>query len=181
MKSIILLFILIAFGRCTNSSYKNAGSIELITEKARQDSIFRNLILLTNNSIPEPARNDSLAFLVLPVQASCPACRKKTIDSIAKHRSGLLPNRFIILSANGGRKTINSFFREENTELPEIENHLFLDSSNTAFRYDLYSDKPTIYYTYNQKAYKKVAAIPTTVRDDLREFFSGFRHDQQKN
>jgi hypothetical protein len=56
---------------------------------------------------------------------------------------------------------------------------LILDSTNIARKLNLYDKKPTIYYTYNRKAYKKVAAIPSTVRDDLQEFFSGFRNSMK--
>ena len=59
--------------------------------------------------------------------------------------------------------------------MPAIENRLFLDSVNLALKLDLYFDKPTIYYTAQQKAYKKVSAIPATVKADLRAFFSGYR------
>jgi hypothetical protein len=164
---------------CMGGSSKNQNSIELVTEKVKQESIFRNLITVVNTTLPEAMQNDSLAFLILPVQASCPACRNKTIDSIVNHRKDLADNHFIIISANGGRKTISSYFQENDKRLPVIEKQLFLDSTNQAFKLALYDKKPTIYYTYNRKAYKKVAAIPSTVRDDLREFFSGYRNQKQ--
>lgn len=162
-------------------SKSQATSIEQVTDIQAQDSIFQNLVKLTHGTIPDNTLNDSLAFLILPVQASCPSCRKKTIDSIVKHQQNLDDGRFIVISANGGRKTIGSFFKEQDERLPVIENRLFLDTINQAYKYDLYKDKPTIYYTYQQKAYKKVAAIPATVREDLREFFSGYRSDEHKN
>lgn len=165
-----MFLLLMACGKLANKE----SSIELISEPEKQQSVFENLLKLTN-SIPESKGQDSLAFLILPVQASCPACRKKTIDSLIKHKDGLNNNHFVIISANGGRKTIGSYFKEEKAELPEFNNKLFLDSTNVAFKYDLYTDKPTMYYTYNRRAYKKVAAIPITVREDLREFFSGYR------
>ncbi|OQP58190.1 hypothetical protein A3860_07650 [Niastella vici] len=166
--------ILLALTICLacNEAGKKQKSIELITEASRQTNIFNNLIAVTNNTIPEARRSDSLAFLILPVQASCPACRKKTIDSIIEHRGDLPDRRFVVISANGGRKTIGAYFKEENSELPIIENKLFLDSMNRAFKYDLYSDKPTIYYTFNQKAYKKISSIPITVKQDLHSFFT---------
>jgi hypothetical protein len=175
MKTIALCLSASLVIACGNN--KKSNSIELITESQKQSSIFQSLLAITNNAVPENDLNDSLSFLILPVQASCPACRKKTIDSIVKYRKKLAPNRFIVISASGGRKTINSYFREEDAELPVIENKLFLDSINQAYKFDLYSDKPTIYYAYNKRVYKKVAAIPATVKEDLREFFSGYRNE----
>jgi hypothetical protein len=154
-------------------------SIELITDAGKQDVIFKNLVDLTGNAISDNKFKDSLAFLILPVQASCPSCRKKTIDSIVKHQSDLLEKHYIIISSIGGRKTVNGFFREVDKELPVMDRELFLDSTNKAFKLELYDKKPTIYYTYNQKAYKKVAAIPSTVRQDLQEFFSGQRNENK--
>ncbi len=110
---------------CKNSPGKLA-SIESIRDPAVQDSLFRQLLSLTNHAIPENELNDSLAFLVLPMEASCPACRKKTVDSIVRHKNSLLERHYIILSASGGRKTINSYFIEEGEQLPEIQNKLFL-------------------------------------------------------
>jgi ATP-dependent phosphoenolpyruvate carboxykinase len=156
------------------SEKEKVSSTELITQADRQNDLFQKLLVVTENEIPKEHRADSLVFLILPVQASCPACRKKTIDSIVKHNTGLAANHFIIVSASGGRKTISGYFKELNYELPEIPGKFFLDSNNLAFKTQLYKDKPTIYYTYNQKAYKKVAAIPRTVKKDLRDFFSGY-------
>jgi hypothetical protein len=168
-----LALILFAVGMSCGKPLKKDDSVELITSATQQDSLFHKLVTITNNTIQ--GVNDSLAFLVLPVQASCPSCRKKTIDSIMKHQAHLANNHYIIISANTGRKTIGGYFREQEYQLPDIPGKLFLDSVNMAFKYNLYKDKPTIYYSYNRKAYKKVAAIPATVRDDLREFFSGHR------
>lgn len=153
------------------------SSIEYIENGNRQDSIFKMLVTLTNNEISANHLDDSLAFLILPIQASCPSCRNKTIDSISKYRNNLEDRHFIIISANGGSKTINGYFKENNKVLPVIKNKLFLDTTNRAFKYELYDKKPTIYYAYKQKAFKKVAAIPTTVRQDLQEFFSGHRSE----
>lgn len=149
------------------------SSVELVTSRTKQDSLFNGLIEVTSNSIPDDLLKDSLAFLVLPVQAICPSCREKTVDSIVKYQDHLPDKHFIIISANGGRKLINSFFKEEHKLLPVIEGRLFLDSTNMAHRYELYEDKPTMYYTYRRKVYKKVASVPATVRKDLHQFFSG--------
>jgi hypothetical protein len=172
---VFLFFVFALMGACNN---KKAGSIEEITNSNTQDSVFNSLIALTQEVLPEPVRKDSLAFLILPVQASCPACRKKTIDSIVAHSGTLTDRHYIIISANGGRKTINGFFKENDKELPVIKDRLFIDSINMAHKFELYDEKPTIYYTFNKKAYKKVSAIPVTVKEDLREFFSGHRQSE---
>jgi hypothetical protein len=151
-------------------------SVEMITTEKRSDSIFKNLMKVVNNTIVDEEINDSLAFLILPIKASCPSCRKKTIDSILKYKDSMKERHFIIINFSGGRSSIEDYFMEQKGVLPVIENKLFLDSTNKSYRLDLCIDRPTIYYTYNRKAYKKVAAIPVTVRDDLREFFSGFRN-----
>lgn len=180
MNYILILKAVLLLTACENLENKNK-STELISDMQIQDSIFKNLVSLTNTHIPESELSDSLAFLILPVEASCPACRKKTIDSILKHQTKLIERHYIIISAPGGRKIINSYFQEQGEKLPVMENKLFLDSIQMAFKYDLFTDNPTIYYTANKKAYKKVSAVPATVKDDLREFFSGFRGTKQES
>lgn len=172
---IFVVLVVIGCGR----SLKKPNSIELISDESRQDSIFSKLLVITNNVLSENIQEDSLAFLVLPVQASCPGCRNKTIDSIFEHRNSLADRHYVIISANGGRKTINGYFQENDKELPIIENRLFLDSTNLALDFNLYEKEPTIYYTVNKKAFKKVTAVPATVKDDLREFFSGTRDEKK--
>ncbi|MBO9565450.1 MAG: hypothetical protein J7621_21920 [Niastella sp.] len=174
MKMIILSGVIVLLAACGKPS---TTSIEMITAPGQQDSLFKGLMATTQYRVPETVRDDSLAFLVLPVQASCPACRKKSIDSIMKYQVNLPANHYIIIAANGGRKTIRGYFQEQNYELPivRIDQQLTLDSQNLAHQYDLYKDKPTLYYSRHQKVYKKVAAIPATVRADLCEFFSGHR------
>lgn len=96
-----------------------------------------------------------------------------------KYQSSLAVKHYIIIAANGGRKTINGYFREQAYELPDMKNQLFLDSNNLAFKNNLYKDKPTMYYTHAGKAYKKIEAVPATVRKDLQEFFSGHRESNE--
>jgi hypothetical protein len=175
MKIGVLIILIVLFG-CGKVKNKHT-SIEFINSGGEQDSIFNQLVALTWNTIKDTTLNDSLAFLILPVQASCPGCRIKTIDSIVKNRDRLKEHHYIIVSANGGRKKINGFFYEQGEELPVIENKFFLDTLNLSYHLNLCEEKPTIYYTYNKKAYKKVAAIPATVRQDLQEFFSGNRNN----
>jgi hypothetical protein len=171
----LLAIATLLFAIACGQSDKKHESVEIISSPGKQDSIFNGLLTITGNNIPANELSDSLTFLVLPVQASCPACRKKTIDSILKHKNNLLKGRYIIISASGGRKRIGSFFKEQGAEIPDMKNRLILDSINQAYRFSLYEKNPAIYFTYNKKAYKKIIAIPTTVKDDLREFFSGFR------
>ena len=112
---------------------------------------------------------------MLPLAESCPSCRKKTIDSILKYTENLLDRHYIIIAANGGLKTMNSYFSKHGRRVPEISGRVFLDSSNRSFKYDLFDNNPSMYYSYNRKVYKKVLAVPATVRQDLHEFFSGNR------
>jgi hypothetical protein len=179
IKSIILIVTALQVLGCGNSS-KKPDSVETIAQEM-QGTVFKSLLQVTGSSRFESNINDSMAFLVLPIQASCPACRKKTIDSIIARQKDLLPNHFIIISAKAGLKKMNAYFAEQGYELPVLENKLFLDSLNDAFKLGLYEDKPTVYYTFGQKAYKKVAALPATVRKDLREFFSGTRINRTSN
>ena len=158
------------------SSTVTPNSVEMISQTGEQDSLFRNLITLSHSSLPDSIPHDSLVFLVLPLQASCPSCRNKTIDSIVKHQTNLAKNHFIVLSANGVRKTMTSYFRERNAELLDLKNQLILDSTNIAFKLHLFNDNPAIYYSAGGKVYKKILAIPATVKQDLQEFFSAYRN-----
>lgn len=177
MKTISLFFCISLLSACGKGP---ESSVILITTPTQQDALFEGLMEVTQYGIPEMFIRDSLSFLVLPVQASCPSCRKKTIDSIMKHQDNLTDRHYIIIAANGGRKTIRGYFREQAYELPDIKNRLFLDSNNLANKNNLYKDNPTLYYAYDKKVYKKVAAIPATVREDLREFFSGHRESSSE-
>jgi hypothetical protein len=168
---VVFLFTILIYA-CDNSAGKQE-SVTAINGFTTQETIFKSLVDLTNHTIPKDMVNDSLAFLILPVHASCPYCRKKTIDSILKYQNALADRHYIIISANAGRKTIASYFRERGKELPVVENKLFLDTANKAFALDLYDNRPTIYYAYNKKVFQKVASLPATVKDDLHRFFSG--------
>lgn len=171
----IFFALLVLIASCKTKSYDKEQSVEIITSLAEQDSVFRKLVAVTGHIVQDDIRSDSLAFLVLPVQASCPSCRKKVIKSIVKFKDNLKPNHFIVISARGGRKNINGYFKEEGEELPVIDKRLFLDTTNEASKLKLFDEKPTFYYTRNKLAYKKVSAIPATVKGDLSEFFLGYR------
>ena len=179
MKRIVLSLFTIGQLVACNNPFDKAGnkpnSTTPISDVASQVLIFNILVSLTDKTVLEKQLNDTLAFLVLPVKLSCPACRKKTIDSIVKHQNDLPERHFIIISGSEGRRNMSSYFKEVNKEMPVMENQLFLDTTNQAAKKELVTENPVIYYTANQKAFKKVSAIPATVRDDLREFFSGTR------
>lgn len=178
LKPVLLLFLIGLLWACNNTSGKpghKPNSSQPITDVKAQSSIFNSLLNLTGNVISENHLKDSLAFLVLPVKLSCPACRKKAIDSIVKHQRDLPGRHYIIISGSEGRRNLNSYFLEVDKEMPVMENQLFLDTINQAYKSELVSENPVIYYTADRKAYKKVSAMPATVRDDLREFFSGTR------
>lgn len=175
MKLILPVIILLILVTACGKSDSKQKSVDLITEPSEQEKVFQDLLSLTDSSISTVMQQDSLAFLILPVEASCPACRKKTIDSIMKHKDNLLDRRFIIISGAGTRKILGSYFMEQNYRLPEIKNRLFLDSTYHAHKAKLYTTNPTLYYTFNRKAYKRISAVPSTVKEDLREFFSGYR------
>lgn len=176
--SIAAIGILFVIG-CGDASDK-PKSVELITREGQQDSLFNSLLKVTGSTLKYSMSNDSLAFMILPVQASCPSCRDKTIDSIIKHQNNLPASHFIIISASGGRKTMSAYFREQNSDIPDLPNQLILDSTNVAYKQNLFKDNPALYYSSNRKVYKKVLAIPATVKQDLQEFFTGFRSDSQK-
>ena len=165
------IILLLSFSFACGDRNPENSSVEVITGDSLQKKIFEHLLAVTENKIPATHLDDSLSFLLLPVHAICPYCRKKVIDSIAKYKEEIPPNQYIVISADGGKKLIGSYFKEQGQELPST-NRIFLDSTNLAFRYDLFDEKPTIYYTSNQRAIIKVASIPATVKQDLHTFFS---------
>ncbi len=180
------MFVGIAYLLSCNNLKDNVSNetnnVELIVSPETQELIFNDLVNLADSTIANTQLNDSLAFLILPVKLSCPACLKKTIDSIVKHQNDLAVGHFIIISGSEGQKNMNSYFQEVNKEMPVMKGQLFLDTTNQAYKKKLLSENPVIYYTANQKAFKKVSSIPATVRNDLREFFSGTHNiDRTKN
>ena len=94
-----------------------------------------------------------------------------------KHKDILSENHFIIISAPAGIKGIGAYFKEQNYQIPKIKNKLYLDTTYLAYKLSLFDANPAIFYAYNAKVYKKVYTIPATIKEDLREFFSGYRID----
>lgn len=174
MRNIFLLIISCTIASCGNDKPSPYISTEIITSVAVQEQLFQDLQEVFLKDISGINPGDSLSFLILPLQASCPSCRKKTIDSIMAHPQ-LQKNHFINIAISGGRKTANSFFRQQNYEMPELTSTFQFDSTNLTYQKGLYKDQPMIYYAANQKVYKKIAARPSSVREDLREFFTGYR------
>ncbi len=174
MKTLFCFILAISVFSCKDKG-PIINSIEMIESEHLKKIYFDGLMSVTNNSIESTLRQDSLAFLILPLEASCPSCRKKTIDSIIHRQYNLKVKHFIILSSATDYKTINGYFVDRKGALPKLENQLFLDTTNNAGFLQLFDKKPTFYYSYQGKVYKKVAAIPATVKEDLREFFSGYR------
>jgi len=143
---------------------------EFITDSSLQKEIFSRLAKLTQQPESETNLNDSMAFLLLPVKASCPACRRKTIDSIDKYKNRLNDSRYIVIVGNG-IKSINGFFKQQNRELPVMAHNIFIDTSNYAILNDLTSSNPNIYYAFRGKAYLKISCQPNTIRNDLKKYF----------
>jgi hypothetical protein len=165
------VFIFISAISCKNAQAVKDTHVELISDLSKQTALFQGLADIAKNKLSEPGLNDSISFLVLPVQRCCASCRKKTIDSIVKYQDKLDQDCFVIISANGGRKTINAFFREQQYELP-LGTAIVLDTTDAALEKQLYTDNPAFYYAFNRKIYKKVAALPITIKQDLSEFFN---------
>lgn len=177
IRIILSVLIFICLMACKEGMKKPSSTI-MITDPAQQQVTFKNLVNLTGHQLSTDELKDSVAFLILPVKLSCPACRKKTIDSIVKHQNSLLNRHYIIISASEGRKNISSYFLEQDHEMPEMPNQLFLDTTHQAHKIDLVKENPVLYYAFEEKVYKMVSAIPATVKEDLREFFSGKRSEQ---
>lgn len=175
MKKLLIIYLAISFIACRGEKKK---SVEIISQFDQQDALFKSLATIANGVLTGNEFKDSLAFLVLPLEASCPSCRNKTIDSILKYQQNLARNHYIILSGKVGRKYMRSYFRERKGDLPDMPGQLIIDSTNQADQHKLYKNNPAIYYAFNQKVYKKVLALPLTVKQDLHEYFSGRRNDE---
>jgi hypothetical protein len=144
---------------------------EIIAEGGRQDTLFRQLMSITKKSMSDSILTDSLAFLILPVEAACPACRKKVIDSLIEHEDSLDSKHFVIVSGTSNRN-INSYLVERGMRLPVRNKNVLIDSTNQAFKMGLIFTEPTVYYAYNQRAYQKITCIPSNVKKEMHLFFS---------
>lgn len=151
----------------------NAGpaSAGVVTDPVVQDSLFRRLARLTQNSIDANRQNDSLAFLFLPLQASCPACRRKAIESIVKYRDRLDDKHYVIITG-GGEKLVKEYFEQQEREVP-FAGSIFYDTAGLAASNKISAKNPNVYYSYDRKVYRKVSCVPATIKRDLEEFFKG--------
>lgn len=167
---VVFIFSLILLS-CSEKNNDIDPNVQKIVDQSLQDSLFNQLSYLTFNSIPASFRNDSLSFLILPIEAACPSCRKKTIDSILKYQSSLRSNQFIIISGTG-MDAIKSYFNEQNTAMPVAYQGIFYDTTNQAFIKDLIFTKPTIYNSSAAKVYEKISCVPTNIKKHLKAFFT---------
>ena len=176
MKYLLIIYATILLSAC-NSKVTLAPRDTIIQHTEQQVSLYKRLTQIVPVILPQ---EDSLSFLILPLDAACPACRDKTLDSIYKFRKNVPPNHFIILSLNGGKKRLKQYFKNAgHSKIPEIPGVLFIDSTVKAWDLGLYKDNPTLYYTANGHTYRKIEAWPHTVKEDLREFFRGYRKNTE--
>lgn len=166
--TILLCTLLIGCGS-SNDNIKESA-IPVIDAK-EQDTLFQLIMQVTNNHLPERVQTDSVAFLILPLQQSCPSCRDKTIDSIVFYNRHIASNRFIILSAHAGVKNAGVFFKERGHRMPPLSDQFYMDSTNKASSFHLFESNPAFYYAANGKVYKKSLALPATIKQDLQNFF----------
>src|SRR5687768_4161950 len=108
-----------------NSKAPLAPRDTIIQRPEQQASLYRQLAQIVPTELPP---GDSLSFLVLPLDAACPSCRDKTLDSIYKFRKRIPPNHYIILSFRGGKKHLKQYFKNAgHSKIPEIPGVLFID------------------------------------------------------
>ena len=168
----LITYAVILLSAC-NSKVTLAPRDTIIQQVDQQVSLYNQLAQLLPTELPQ---EDSLSFLILPLDAACPACRDKTLDSIYKFRKNVPPHHYIILSLDGGKKRLKQYFKNAgHSKIPEIPGVLYIDSTIKAWSLGLYKDNPTLYYTANGRTYRKIEAWPHTVKEDLREFFRGYR------
>jgi hypothetical protein len=141
----------------------------IINDSVAQDSLFKVINQLTGHRLGIHARGDSLEFLFLPVTASCPACRKKTIDSIVKYQRKLDSRHYVIITG-GGLRTIGGYFSQQEHELPYAPG-IYYDT--TGLSRILTSTNPNVYFATGSKVYRKVSCTPATIKSDLAHFFGG--------
>ena len=155
-----------------NYNDKKINNQVLLNNEQEERTLFEKIITIGDlKSKLNDHVSDSLSVLVLPLEASCPSCRNKTIDSIMRYADNLTDNSIVILSAKAGIKNMNAFFRERGyVSIPANNERIILDSTNQAS--GLYKNNTTIYYASQQKVYKVVSSVPATIKNDLHEFFS---------
>lgn len=131
---------------------------------------FDKLVGLTDTAIAYNKLNDSLAFLIIPLDAVCPHCRDKAIKALLAHKEGLSEDHYVIITASS-YKGIRAFFTERKQSTPEEKGSIFLDGESEAFKNNLIFMHPTVYYAHNKEVYKKVVSYPTNIDKTLEDFF----------
>jgi hypothetical protein len=169
----MIFTIIVCIVQSCNGSKKEQPStlIEKITDLQLQEQLFSKLIELTNRDASKKVGGDSLAFLILPVDAACPSCRNKTVDSISKYKLTLSKNRFVIVSGTSP-KIIRVAFEERQSNTPVDIPNIFIDSINKSFLNDLAFTRPMIYYSSNHRVYLKISCVPKNIKQELHRFFS---------
>lgn len=166
---LIILFSIITGCRDDQEGKKN-GNLTAIAD-SMQTVIFNNLISVSGDCLTQQQKHDSLLFLILPLEASCPSCRDKTIDSIIAHEDHLASNHVIILSLNAGKKRIYSYFKVRNGSIT-MQPNIKLDTLNLSSALNLHDNNPTFYYTFNGRALAKKTSLPRTIKKDLQSYFT---------
>jgi hypothetical protein len=175
-KYFISFLIICLFNFCYGVESKNGKTKgakpngEIITDFFLQDSLFRNLEQITQNAMPSNIKLDSVAFLILPVEASCPSCRNKAIDSIAKHIDNLDEKHIIIIQGDG-IKSISGYFEIRHKRLP-IKKNVFYDSLGITLQTKMTDRNPAIYYSSKAKVFRKINCMPSSIKEDLKGFFA---------
>lgn len=168
----IFLFCIIESTLLFSCTQQNPQSLdELIIDNKNQEALFGKLLTINPNVDEFLKLNDSVSLLILPIQAACPSCRNKIIDSIIRYKEHLDKNHLIVISAKGGRKTINPFFYDRGSSMP-VSKNIVIDSTNKCFELELFYDKPTMYYATRNVVYRKVSILPATIKAALAGFFS---------
>ncbi|MGN7722632.1 hypothetical protein [Chitinophaga sp. 22620] len=171
MKKIFLYALPLLFA--CNATVAPPNNDTLVQDSQRQKDTYHQLAQLVPDSV---LTGDSISFMVLPLQASCPSCRDKALDSIIQFKEKVPKNHYIILSLKGGQKYIKHFFKNAgHKQIPEIPGVMFIDSVDKAGDFELYHSNPAFYYTSSGNVYRKISALPATVKEDLSEFFRGYR------
>ena len=174
----LILAICILFCKCgSNSIRTNSSKVQEDGETMsgiKSDIIdslsFQRLISLTDSSNRDITLSDSLAFLIIPLDAVCPHCRDRAIKALIENRNRIPKEHYIIISA-ASHKGIKAFFAERNQENPEMKGKVFLDGESEAFKSNLIFMHPTVYYTHNKQIVKKIISYPTNIDKVLEDFF----------
>jgi hypothetical protein len=114
------------------------------------------------------ANNDSLSFLIIPIDMTCESCRDKSIAKVDSLKNQLAPNKFVIISASDP-KEIKAYFKNSNIQI--TSRNVIIDTSNMALKSDLIYAQPTIYFSHLKSAYKKIKITPVNINKALDTFF----------